>query len=57
MGVNAGARERKAVPVSYKTPIVILIVKSGGSIVNYYKSVIHKEYIMCFHRLNCTVDF
>ena len=36
LGVNSGAHEWKAVPASYKTPVVLLIytVKSGKSIVS-----------------------
>jgi Tfp pilus assembly protein PilV len=33
--VNPGARERQAVRVSYKTPAVLLIVKSSQSIVSH----------------------
>ena len=30
--VNPGARERQAVPISYKTPAVLFIVKSSQSL-------------------------
>ena len=32
-GVNPGSHEEQIVPISYKTPAVVLIVKSGKSLV------------------------
>ena len=33
--VNPGARERQGVPVSYKTPTVLFIIKSSQSLVSH----------------------
>ena len=33
--VNTGAQQRQAVPVSYKTPAVLVIVKSSKSLVSH----------------------